>query len=538
MDDETSPLRHADASQQPVQTPNDANATEPLPHGLKFTLILATLMISCFLAALDMTIVATAVPTITDEFRSLDQVGWYGSAFLLTQATFQSTWGKVYGIVDLKSAFLSSILIFELGCLVSALAQNSPTVIAGRAVAGVGAAGILGGVFVIISFVATTHARPTCIGIVGATFSFAGVVGPLVGGALTSQLSWRWVFAINLPVGFGAVLAFCLVFRTPKAATDLQSPLRWPGVVFDVDLLGTALITAATTCFLLAMQWGGVSKPWDSGQVVAILVLFGVLVVAFVLNERSHGNRALVPLRLLKKWPVWVNCLYTFLLSGANFPLVYFLPIYFQAIQGVNAEESGIRNIPLVLAVSMMTVVSTSFMGRTSNWILPMIFGAILTTVGASLIYTLDIDSPASKWIGYQVILGMGVGIALEVPLVANQQDLPLSDIPTMVGMTLFFELLGGAIFVSAGQAIFSNGLLQKLEEIAPNISGIEVLEQGALNIRKIFGDQIHSVLVSYMAGLQDTFLMALSCAAICVALAIVVAVVIQGLRPVSSTRC
>ncbi|KAK7946819.1 uncharacterized protein PG986_011140 [Apiospora aurea] len=231
----------------------------------------------------------------------------------------------------------------------------------------------------------------------------------------------------------------------------------------------------------------------------------------------------MVPLRLLKRWPVWPNCAYTFMVSGLYFTLVYFFPIYFQAVRDSSAVESGIRNIPLILGVSLFTIVSTSLMARTRQWMPLFVVGALLMVAGSALILNLGRASPAKEWIGFQALVGIGVGISMEIALVANQKNLPFDDIPATIGLTMFFELAGGAVFVSAGEAIFANGLLASLRRTAPSLDGAGALHYGALDIGEAFGAEATHVVDSYMVGLRQTFTMVLVCATVTAAIALMV---------------
>ncbi|KAF2762045.1 putative MFS transporter [Pseudovirgaria hyperparasitica] len=493
--------------------PTDEGTKDDTPKGAKFIAVLGTIMLCIFLSALEMTVIATAVPAITAHFMSLDDVGWYGSASFLTQATFQATWGKAYSTFDLKWTLITAIAVFEMGNLISGLAPNSPTVILGRAIAGIGGSGTIGGAFICIAFVTTERMKVMCIGIMGATFSVASVVGPLLGGILTTHASWRWTFLFNVPIGIVTVLSLFFVFDTPQAHKNSRQPFQGFRFLLDMNLPGTLMMTAAGTCLMLAMQWGGVSYAWNDSRVIGMLVVSGLLMVIFFVNEHFMGERALAPPRLLKIWPVPGNCITTFLISGAYFPLIYFLPILFQSIQGVDAEQSGYRNIPMILSTSLFTIVASQFIGRTNLWQVPMILGPILMVIGSALIKLLDLHSTPAEWIGYQIVVGVGIGIGLQIPMIANQKSVDLADIPNMIGMTLFFELTGGAFFLSTGQAIFANGLISTLKRVAPRVDPVRIVQNGAVGLREAFPADIDAILEAYAIGLRNAFSQGLACA-------------------------
>ncbi|KAL8890820.1 MAG: hypothetical protein Q9215_002046 [Flavoplaca cf. flavocitrina] len=463
-----------------------------------------------------MTIVATAIPRITDEFHSLDQVGWYASAFLMTLASFQSSWGKAYKYLPLKWSFLASVLIFEIGSLICAIAENSTTLIAGRAVTGIGGAGVLGGVYVIVAYIVSPPKQAAYLGLTGAVFSIASVAGPLVGGVLTDKLSWRWCFWINLPVGAVALLLFLFFFQTPSFAKP--APATYREIFHQMDLPGTTTLLAAFTCYILALEWGGVTRPWSSSHVIGCLTGWLLLTIVFLVIQYFQGDRALLVGRILKQRNVASLSAFIFFLNSANFLLVYNLPIYFQAIDNASPIDSGIRNLPLVLTTGVCVMIGGGLVGKVGYFQPFLIVGAILATIGAGLMYTLDIGSSVGAYIGYQIVFGAGLGIAIQVPVIAAQALSPLADIPIVTASILFFQLSSGAFAVSAAQSIFNNVLIQKLPSLAPEVSSAQILQAGTTEIEELFpADQVLGILLSYMAGLKAAWAMGIAVAGVTV---------------------
>ncbi|KAI9695776.1 MAG: hypothetical protein M1820_008448 [Bogoriella megaspora] len=486
--------------------------SSPYPGPVKLLMIVISVCLAVFLCALDMTIVATAIPEITDEFHSLTQVGWYGSAFFLTLASFQSTWGKGYKYWPLKTVFLISIFIFEVGSLICAVAQNSTTLIVGRAIAGVGGAGIASGAYTIIALSVPPSRQPAFTGILGATFSIASVVGPLLGGVFTTNVTWRWCFYINLPVGGLSAALIVFFFTTPKQAKPVAAELKEK--ILQLDAPGTFTFMACVICFLLAMQWGGATKSWGSSDVIGVLVGAGVIFAVFIAIEIYQNERALLVGRLLRFKTIAFACAFQFFNSGAFMVNLYFLPIYFQTVSDVSAAQSGVRNLPYILGISLLTIVSGGAITATGHYIPALVIGSVISTVGSGMIYTLDIGTSSSKWIGYQALGGIGIGIAIQVPIIIGQAVVDPIDLSSVTAMLLFFQTLAGAIFISVAQSIFSNRLLHVAAARIPSVNPGMIVATGATDIRKVFPPEIvPEIIVSYMQALKSTYILAIAMA-------------------------
>ncbi|KAI7969806.1 hypothetical protein EIK77_006754 [Talaromyces pinophilus] len=510
--------------------------------GIKFILLTLSIIFSIFLSALDSTIISTAIPSITAEFGNLNDVVWYSSAYSLTNFAFLSSWGKAYKYFPLKTSFLLAGVVFEIGNIVCATAASSTAVVVGRAISGMGGAGIMSGAFIIIAVTAKPQYRAAYMGIVGVTFGCSGVVGPLLGGVLTDRASWRWCFwyspchlldqlsktnerRISLPIWATGATGILFSLRTATANSEFTSAsIREK--LFQMDFTGSLLATGSMVCFITAMHWGGVTKPWSSTAVIGCLVASAVLAGLFIINERLMGSRAMVQGRLLRNYTFVANLIYVFFLAGLYFPLLYSLPIQFQSIDNVSASQSGVRLIPLILGISIFTMISNALLSMYRNKHLPLtMLGAVVGTIGVGLIYSID-DATAStkKWIGYEIVTAIGVGLALQLPMIANQALVVSDDIPEATALTLFFENMGTTVFNAATEAAFTSSVVSSLK----GVDAAAVIAAGASQLRKLFsGQELQEVLSSYLDGCRVSHALSLTCGGIATAVSLVMAVLV-----------
>lgn len=323
---------------------------------------------------------------------------------------------------------------------------------------------------------------------------------------MTPKTNKQTSFYINLPIGGLSAAIIFFLFTTPPAAKPAKA--TWQEKLLQMDLPGTFIIMAAVICYLLALQWGGATKSWKDSEVVGTLVGFGLLMILFIVNEWWMGERALVPGRLLKNRTIVASCIYIVFLVGPMFILIYYLPIYFQSIKNVSAAQSGIRNVPLILSVSLFTIVSGVLITIFGQFAYLMIMAMALTAVGSGLIYMFDVNTPSGKWIGYQIVAGVGIGLGCQIPITVNQAMVEPSDLASVSAFSLFVQTIGGAFWVSAGQAAFVNRLVQKLPEKAPGVDPAIVVATGATSLRNVFTtEQMNGILEAYMDGIRLTFL-------------------------------
>ncbi|KAI9708998.1 MAG: hypothetical protein M1812_007811 [Candelaria pacifica] len=477
------------------------------PGGWALGILTFGLCLALFVVALDNTIIATAIPVITTRFNSLNDVGWYGSSYLLTTTSLQPSFGKVYTYFSVKWTFLSALVIFELGSIICAAARNSVMLIVGRAVAGAGAAALFSGGMTIIGFSVPIRKRPIYIALLSSMFGISSVVGPILGGALTDKASWRWCFWINLPFGGVALLTVFFFFKNPERK---ENSMTFKQKIKEIDLLGAFFLICSIVCLLLALQWGGSTYPWNDSRVYGCIIGFGLLVAVFVGLQIKQGDRATIPTRIfLRQRTVFTSCWYSSFLSMGVYTHIYYLPFYFQAVKGTTAEGSGIRTIPYLVTITLASIVIGGSI-TTFGWYTPfMWFGAAVFTIGAAMLSTLKVGSSAGRWIGYQILAGTGAGAGIQIPFISIQAVLNSKDMPTGNALAIFFNSLGGAISISVAQNIFSNTLIQQIPLLAPDVNPATIIAAGATHVKEVTpSGSLDGVLQAYSIAVDRAFIM------------------------------
>ncbi|KAJ7460118.1 DHA14-like major facilitator [Mycena galericulata] len=518
----------AEAPQEQVR---DANVASPVgeeddyPHGIKLALLTFALCLSVFLLALDNTIIATAIPKITDQFHSLDDVGWYGSAYLLTTAATQLLFGKFYSFLPVKWVFVAAISTFELGSLLCGVAPNSNALIVGRAIAGLGSAGIFSGALIIVANTVPLAKRPLYTGIIGGMYGIASVAGPLLGGVFTdSKVTWRFCFYINLPIGGVALAVVIFLFKMPKRGQVKSGPATFTERFALFDPWGAFVFIPAIVSLLLALQWGGSKYPWNSARIIALFVVFGVLIIVFVGIQFWKQDSGTIPPRILKKRSIWSGALYAFCIGSSFFILSFYIPIWFQAIRGVSAVHSGIDNLPMVLSLVVASIIAGGLITSVGYYTPFMIASSVITAVGTGLVSTFKVNTNHTKWIPYQLICGLGVGFGLQQPMIAAQTVLDMKDVPIGTSIIVFAQTLGGALFISIAQNVFTNKLVAGLVKSVPGVDPAIVLSAGATSLKDAVAPEfLDAVLFVYNEALVAAFYVSVAMACLSLAGALVI---------------
>ncbi|MFE7192537.1 DHA2 family efflux MFS transporter permease subunit [Kitasatospora sp. NPDC057541] len=419
---------------------------------------IGALLLAMLLAALDQTIVSTALPTIVSDLGGLEHLSWVVTAYLLASTAATPLWGKLGDMYGRKVFFQASIVIFLLGSVLCGIAQNMGELIAFRALQGLGGGGLIVLSQAIVGDLVAPRDRGKYQGVFGAVFGVTSVLGPLLGGLFVDNLSWRWVFYVNLPIGVVALAVIAAVLH----GTQTRRRHR-------IDYLGTTLIAAVATCVVLVTSLGGTTWAWGSWQIVGLGVLGLVLLGAFVLVERTAVEPVL-PLRLFRSRTFSLVAVISFVVGFAMFGALTYLPTFLQIVMGVSPTMSGIHMLPMVIGMLITSIGSGQIVARTGRYRVFPIAGTAITVVGLLLLSTLDEHTSTFVMSCWFLVFGLGLGLVMQVLVLIVQNSVGYQDLGVATAGATFFRSIGASVGVSVFGTVFASGLNRRLRDALAGI--------------------------------------------------------------------
>ncbi|EPE30603.1 MFS general substrate transporter [Glarea lozoyensis ATCC 20868] len=480
-------------SSRPTQDAAQTQARAVYPSGFKLVIIMTSLLLGTTLMALDTTIISVATPTITAEYHTLNDVGWYGAAYLMTLTATTPISANFFKYFNPKYVYLAAIGIFKVGSLVTALAPSSAAFIAGRAVTGIGAGALLQGAF----------------------------------GILT-----------NLPLG-GVVFILIVAFLDLKGVDKSTRDLPFRTKLIGLDFPGVILIIASVSCLFLALQEGGVTAPWKSARPIGLLIGFGLLLIIFGVWQWKAGENATIPLRYLKDRTVLWGSIYLFWDNMASYITIYYLPFYFQAALNQSPIQSSVSYIALAIPQMIGLLAGGGITTKTGHYMPVILFAQVLCAIGAGLLTTLTTNTPTAKWATYLVLTGLGLGLGVNVPHIAIQAVMETdNDIFLANGIASFFGQLGGAIGIPIANTLLVNGLRSSIPKATGDkISPQTVIDVGATGLSKLTQEPqlILKIREAYTVAISHTMILLL--VTICVSVPVALGMKWLNIKEVSIER-
>lgn len=459
--------------------------------------VMGALMLTLFLAALDQTIVSTALPKIAVDLNGLNKLSWVATSYLLASAIVTPIYGKLGDLYGRKKIFITSIVIFMVGSVLCGLSQTMDQLIAARAIQGLGGGGLMALVLAIIADVVPPRQRGRYQGYFGAVFGISSVGGPLLGGLLTDHLSWHWIFFVNIPLGLLALYA---------VSTRLHLPVRRSE--HKIDYIGAALLSVAVVSLLLVTVWGGVEYAWGSATIIGLIISTLVFTGLFIVQER-RAVEPIIPMGLFKN-DIFVTSVLLSILSGiAMFASILYIPQYQQIVRGNTPTESGLLMLPLVLGLLTASMVSGRLITKTGRYKLMPIIGTLLLTLGLWLFSHITLTTSHVVLSIWMLVIGAGLGLFMQVATLAVQNSTQRKDLGTATSTVTFFRSIGSSLGGAVFGTILTSRLAHHINEALPGAGDIakSAASSGVANLPP---EAKQVVLQSYVSSFHDMFLLAI----------------------------
>ena len=461
---------HSTGSQQNGTPPQQNGATSPGSvsvrlHGWPLAAVLISLMLTLLLAALDQTIVSTALPKIIGELQGFDRYTWVVTAYLLAETTVIPIIGKLSDQFGRKWFLIAGVVIFLIGSALSGASRTMNQLIIFRGLQGVGAGFLFALIFTLIGDIFSPAERARWQGLFSAVFALASVVGPTLGGWITDNTTWRWVFYVNLPLGLIALVM--LFFRLPNTISARSTHYTGWAAIRRIDVAGAVAAAGATVCLLLGLSWGGQTYPWNSAQVIGTLAGSVLLYVAFFFIERSVAE-PILPLDLFKNQIFATGALISLIVSMAFFAVVIYLPLFIQIVLGQSATSSGAAITPLTVTMALGSTVVGQIIYKVGRYQVISILGTLILTAGVFLLTRLSDVSALGTVTLFMVVVGLGLGLVLPVLTLAVQNAIPRPRLGVGTSAVTYLRTTGQMLGVALIGTIVNNTITSELAARLP----------------------------------------------------------------------